>query len=118
MTRKILNTGRLLLAALGLSIYAGIAPGDDARGPAPPPEFSVHDTDGDGYLGRQEYAVFYKEFEDRHKQAGRPAHRMLRILSFEQIDADGDGRVSVDEMVSALRERRKGTGWRWKQPAN
>ena len=31
------------------------------------------------------------------------------------IDSDGDGRVSVDEMVSALRERRKGPGWRWKQ---
>ena len=118
MTKRLLETGRLMLAALMLSLFATIALGGETQRPAPPPPFSVHDTDGDGYLSRAEYEVFYREFQERHKKAGRPARRMLRILRFEQIDTDGDGRVSVEEMVSALRERRKGPGWRWKQSIN
>lgn len=118
MTNRVLEMCRLMLAVLTLSPFATAALGGETQRPAPPPPFSVHDTDGDGYLSRAEYEVFYREFEKRHKKAGRPAHRMLRILSFEQIDTDGDGRVSVDEMLSALRERRKGPGWRWKQSKN
>lgn len=105
----------LLFAALTLASSAIATSSDDSRRPVPPVQFSVHDTDGNGYLGREEYEIFYLDFEERHRKSGRPAHRMLKILSFEQIDSDGDGRITVDEMVSALRMRRQGPGWRWRQ---
>lgn len=115
MVKRTLGTGSLLFAALTLSLSATATSSEDNQSPASPPQFSVHDTDGDGYLSREEYEVFFREFEERHRKSGRPAHRMLKILSFEHIDSDGDGRISVDEMVFALRERRQGPGWRWKQ---
>lgn len=118
MRQTVPKTAGLLFAVLALSMCATVWLGDNTQGPAPPLKFSVHDTDGDGYLSREEYEVFFQEFEARHTQVDRPLHRMLRILTFEQIDIQRDERVSVDEMVSALLERRKGPGWQWKQPAN
>jgi Ca2+-binding EF-hand superfamily protein len=116
MASKSPGNGVLILIAVLLSACLETAAGDDTRGTEPPPVFSVHDTDGDGFLSRREYAMFYRDFEERHKQAGRPAHRMLSLLAFEQIDHDGDGRISVHEMVAALQARRQGPGWRWRQP--
>ena len=105
----------LLFAALIPSLSAIAASSSDSHTPASAFQFSVHDTDGDGYLSQQEYEVFYRDFKERHRKAGRPAYRMLHILSFEQINSDGDGYISIDEMVSALRMRRQGPGWRWRQ---
>ena len=105
----------LLFPVLTLSSSAIATSSDDTRSPAFPIQFSIHDTDGDGYLSREEYEVFYRDFEERHRKSGRPAHRMLKILRFEQIDADENGHISEDEMVSALRMRRQGPGWRWRQ---
>lgn len=117
MARKSSGTAVLILTAMVLSSYLETGTGHDASESVPPPVFSVHDANGDGYLSREEYAVFYRNFAERHKQAGRPAHRMLRLLAFEQIDHDGDGRISSREMVAALQARRKGPGWRWRQPS-
>ena len=108
-------TGALLLTLLVMVSPAKATSSGDAAGAQPPRQFSVHDTDGDGYLSRGEYEVFYRGFEQRHRESGRPAHRMLRILKFEQIDSNGDGRISENEMLLALRERRRGSGWRWRQ---
>ena len=108
----------MLFSALVLVLSGDAISSDDTRNPAAPAKFSLYDTDNDGYLSGKEYAVFFQDFKQRHEQAGRPAHRMLRILRFEQIDSNKDGQVSADEMVSALRERRQGPGWRWKEPAN
>jgi len=115
MVMKIFRKVWLLFAFLTLPLSALSTSRDDSRSPVPPTRFSVHDTDGDGYLSREEYEVFYQDFEERHRESGRPAHRMLKILSFEQIDFDGNGRVSVDEMVTALQKRRQVPGWRWRQ---
>lgn len=115
MVRIALGKVWLLFAAITLSSSAIATSSDDSQSPASPVQYSVHDTDGDGYLSREEYEVFYRDFEERHRKSGRPAHRMLKILSFEQIGSDGDGRISVDEMVLALRMRRQGPGWRWRQ---
>lgn len=118
MTKTILQLVKVLLLSLALTLAGTLSAGDETRNPAPPAKFSIYDTNEDGYLGREEYEAFFRDFRERHEQAHRPAHRMLRILRFEQIDADRDGRVSADEMVSALRERRQGPRWRWQEPAN
>lgn len=118
MTRIIPGTGWLLLTALLLSSPVTARTSDDCQRPASPGRFSVYDIDGDGYLSREEFELFYNEFEQRHRNSGRPAHRMLRILRFEEIDSNADGRICVDEMTSALRKRRKGPGWRWRQSTN
>ena len=115
MTKTITDLCRMLFLALALSLSGTATSSEATRNPAAPAKFSIYDTDSDGYLSSKEYEVFFRDFKERHEQAGRPAHRMLRILSFEQIDSDKDGRVSADEMVSALRERRQGPGWRWKE---
>ena len=105
----------LLVTMLILALPAMATSGGNAAASSPPRPFSVHDVDSDGYLSRAEYEVFYRGFERRHRDSGRPAHRMLRILKFEQIDVNGDGQICEEEMVLALRERRQGPGWRWRR---
>lgn len=86
-----------LLAGLALAASLAVA--------GPPPVFSVHDLDRDGYLDRKEYAALCAE-----RQAGR--HR-AGLLEFDVLDADRDGRIGEDELLNALGRRyRGGRGWR------
>ena len=61
--------------------------------------YSVYDTDRDGYLDRQEFTPFAKSRERK----GRPNN----FWRFENVDRNGDERVSEQEMVNALIESLK-----------
>lgn len=73
-----------------------------AAGPGPP-SFSVHDLDGDGYVSKGEFERFRAERRAARAAEGRRLRNAPRALSFEEIDADGDGRISEQEMIEALR---------------
>ncbi len=73
-----------------------------------PPAFSVHDRDRDGYLSREEYAALSARCQDRRGRAGRPRCDPARLLDFDTLDADHDGRISEDEVLRTLGRRYRG----------
>ena len=75
------------------------------------PVFSVHDTNGDGYLDRADYAAFLSLLWE--KRARRMNHHPLPPpLAFEAIDVDTDGRISEEELVRSLNNRLRHRRWR------
>lgn len=75
---------------------------------AAPPAFSVHDLDRDGYLSREEYAALRARCQDSRGRVGRPRCDPARLLDFDMLDADHDGRIGEDELVETLRRRYRG----------
>lgn len=68
--------------------------------------YSIYDTDKDGYLSPDEYETF---------RQSRPARvRDSATYRFENVDTDGDRRISGEEMVelmkSQLKEKLKARG--------
>jgi Ca2+-binding EF-hand superfamily protein len=58
------------------------------------------DTDGDGRLAREDFAVLQQAFNTSHEEA---------TMAFERMDTDGDGRLRVEELVAAMRAYYIGT---------
>ena len=111
-----LFTGRPALRSALLSIALlgtiGTAPSDAEIRP-----FSVHDTNRDGYLDREEYRVLLEMRRARH-------HRHRNIApqpapAFDEVDRNRDGLSDEGELTEALRHRmyRYGHhGRRWRYP--
>lgn len=77
----------------GLAVLASTAQADGGG------TYSVYDTDRDGYLDRQEFIPFAKSRERKG--------RSNDFWQFENVDWDGDGKISEQEMVDALIESLK-----------
>jgi len=67
--------------------------------------FSVHDTNRDGTLDRDEYSKLVDKLDRRRKANKGAKHRPLSPASFDEIDADGDDHISEDELVNSLNKR-------------
>lgn len=61
--------------------------------------YSVYDANRDGYLDRVEYEEFLATKRIRQNTAD--------IWQFDNVDADGDDKISEQEMVNALMEEVK-----------
>jgi hypothetical protein len=109
-TRRSALAAGLLCAAL-LAVI-GAAP---ARAEIRP--FSVHDTNRDGYLDREEYRVLLEMRRGRrHRHRGIPRQP---APAFDEVDHNRDGLLNEAELTEALRHRlyRYGHhGRRWHYP--
>lgn len=94
----------LVLLALALPLSAA-GPGS---GQGRPRAFSVHDVDGDGYLSRDEYAALRLHCQERQGGRGRRGCDPARLLAFEVLDGDRDGRIDEDELLDAIGRRYRG----------
>jgi Ca2+-binding EF-hand superfamily protein len=88
----------LLIACLACTALAQGGPGRQRV-------FSVHDMDGDGYLDETEYQVLAARLRQRHAAAGMTAEQFPPVLGFAELDRDGDGRVSEQELTRVLAKR-------------
>lgn len=73
-----------------------------------PPPFSVHDTDGDGYISREEFDTFRARRQAERAAEGRQLRNAPRVLNFDEIDSDRDGRINETEMIEALERQPRG----------
>jgi hypothetical protein len=81
---------------LGLAVVP-LASADESSSTRPL-VFSVHDLNRDGYLDRAEFERLASDcWARRARRRGRPC-----TLAFDLIDADGDGRLSEQELLAVL----------------
>jgi hypothetical protein len=98
-------TASRLLALFSLAFGSAFA--------APPGTFSVHDTDADGFLSRAEYSALLDQCHAHRDARGRGRCDPNRLLPFDMLDDDHDGRISEAELIDAMgRRHRRGAGWR------
>jgi Ca2+-binding EF-hand superfamily protein len=91
-------------------ILMTVAPIASATGPkrAVPQAFSVHDQDRDGYLSPAEYAALSAHCRTRRDAKGWPLCNATRLLAFDDLDHNGDGRIGEDELLETLGRRFRG----------
>ncbi|MCG6863561.1 MAG: hypothetical protein LJE70_20235 [Chromatiaceae bacterium] len=95
----------VLVAGAMVSAHAQIRP------------FSVHDTDGDGYLSREEYGLLLELRRERHRRRGR--NEPQPAPSFDEVDQNGNALIDESELTYALGQtmyRHGHHGPRWRYP--
>jgi len=83
-----------------------------SQGGIHPQRFTVYDTDGDGYLSREEYLVLVELRRQHGQQRGCLAQQPAP--GFGEIDRDRDGRIGQQELTDMLRggmHRHRGPPW-------
>lgn len=108
--------GALLMLGFGLGAAAGgdvdganpgpvaQAGGGDAAGPSPQRLLQILDQDGDGTLSHAEFV----ETPRPGNVANTELAERNRAAHFDQLDVDGDGRLTVDELAELPGISRRG----------
>lgn len=99
-------SNKILTSALGLSLLAGAAYASSeghereeyyqGRGPMP---FEVFDLNQDGVVTAEEHAQVRGQRQAARAQMGYPMRNAASAPSFEQLDGDGDGNISREELA-------------------
>ena len=84
---------RILILAASAAALLASADAASAQMPAPADIVKAWDKDGDGAVSKDEWIA-----------AGRPAAR------FDIVDADKDGKVTVDELTAAMKAMQQRQG--------
>lgn len=94
------------IGLLAVVLTQPVAAETGQRGPVP---FSVHDLDGDGYVSRAEFDDFRARRQAERAAEGRRLRNVPRLLSFDEIDVNRDGRIDEAEMLDAVHRHRHGS---------
>lgn len=96
------------LIIFSFMLFSGTAfSNEKEKKPALPKVFSIHDLDKDGYLSKNEYQAFIEKKSRRNRQNKRQKSRTVKPFSFEEIDLNTDGKISLDEMILTISKRHK-----------
>jgi Ca2+-binding EF-hand superfamily protein len=98
----------LALVLLGCAAVASAQPA--ARGPR---SFSVFDTDGDGFISREEFdAAHAQRAQERRATQGEQMRGMASVPDFDAFDTDHDGKISPEEFAAGQRAHQAQRGQR------
>ncbi len=113
----------LFLSTLGLALLvgaAGASPGEyerqeyyERRGPMP---FELMDLNRDGVVTTEEHAQVRNERRQARTQMGYPMRNAPYAPAFEQIDSDGNGSISHEELSAWHTQRMQQRGMRMGPP--
>jgi hypothetical protein len=106
-TRSI--TMALIISAVG---FAGtICPAAEvpSRGPI---SFGVYDADGNGSISEREFNAVKEQRQSERTAEGRPGFGMAESPTFPQVDTNGDGHITKEELNAAQQAQwgKKGMG--------
>lgn len=101
-----MSSNKILISTLGVALLTGAAYASSegyereqyyqGRGPMP---FEVFDLNGDGVVTMQEYTQVRGERQAARAQMGYPMRNAGAAPGFEQLDSDGDGSISREELA-------------------
>lgn len=113
------NSNSIGLIIVFMSIFSPICVQSEeipARGPIP---FTVFDEDDNGFISEKEFNTVRGERMATRVAEGRPMRGAASAPSFAEIDANGDGQLTRDELAAkqqAQMEQRRGMGMGSKMP--
>lgn len=99
----LLNNLLLIILLCVFSFASAVAGSDNFKQKKMMRGFSVHDTNGDGLLSRDEYQLFYEYHKKRRHDKKRPRS----LHDFEEVDTNHDGFIDEDELISKLNRHLK-----------
>ena len=100
MKMKKTLTAVFIFGAFSLTSGLVIANDLPTRGPVP---FATWDADNSGAIDEQEFNTLREQRQAAVKASGRQGKNMANALTFAQIDSNGDGQISAEEL-SAMQQ--------------
>ena len=95
MKMKKTLTAAMLVGAFSLTTGLVIANDLPTRGPVP---FTAWDADNSGAIDEQEFNTLREQRQAAVKAGGRQGKNMVNASTFAQIDSDGDGQITAEEL--------------------
>lgn len=96
--KNIVGLGLLLIMAGGFTSFNAHAEKSGMHGPVPFDEF---DQDGSGFVSEEEFNTVRGQRMAARAAEGKKMHCAGSAPSFADVDNDGDGQLSQDELTSA-----------------
>ncbi len=106
---NIVKLSLVVTAALSVGSTTLSAQEMPLRGPIP---FEVFDADKDGSISESEYKATRDARIEKKKSQGLPMRNVANAPSFEELDSDGDGKITKVELLEGqnkqMQKRRGG----------